>query len=411
MLRRLLIWFTAFLILFSASSAEEAEPSNFSIEEEEEVDIFDLVRIEEEDSVREKKDSDGAYIMTVTCTGDFTIGGDMNHKDIFSPELAKHDGDVNFVMQNVRNLFLDDDLTLINFEGTLTDSRYKPSSKTKDDYIFSISPSYVTVLTDNSVEAVSLDNNHVWDHGDQGMEDTINALESAGVIYSSPLHTGTFDYKGILQVGLLSFNCIDRYGDGFKKERFRKEYTDEFLQHDTFEEAVCSEIAKAKAIYPLVIVSFHWGLEPTKSNPSRGYIPTKNQINLGHLAVEAGADLIVGNHSHRIQPIECYLGKYICYSLGNFCFAGNSKPSDMLSIIFQIRYRVKEDGSISYRDFRIVPIRISSNTKTNDFIPTILEDGSADGASVDAIINVLRSKENSKDLSDPVTDFPLKFQQ
>ena len=238
------------------------------------------------------------------------------------------------------------------------------------------------------------------------MEDTINALESAGVIYSSPLHTGTFDYKGILQVGLLSFNCIDRYGDGFKKERFRKEYTDEFLQHDTFEEAVCSEIAKAKAIYPLVIVSFHWGLEPTKSTPSRGYIPTKNQINLGHLAVEAGADLIVGNHSHRIQPIECYLGKYICYSLGNFCFAGNSKPSDMLSIIFQIRYRVKEDGSISYRDFRIVPIRISSKKDVNNFIPWIFEDG----YERDSVLMVLSSPDNTKNLPYAVTEFPLAFQ-
>lgn len=208
---------------------------------------------------------------------------------------------------------------------------------------------------------------------------------------------------------MLSYNCIDRYGTGFKKDRFKKEYTEEFLQYDTFEDAVCAQIAKAKELYPLVIVSFHWGKEPTKSNPGQGYIPTQNQINLGHLAVEAGADLIIGNHSHRIQPIENYLGKFICYSLGNFCFAGNSKPSDMSSIIFQIRYRVK-DGSVSYKDFRVIPIRISSNNKQNDFIPTVLDVSTTDGAAVDAILNVLTSKENAKDLSDPVTDFPLKFQ-
>jgi hypothetical protein len=81
----------------------------------------------------------------------------------------------------------------------------------------------------------------------------------------------------------------------------------------------------------------------------------------------------------------------------------------MSSIIFQIRYRVK-DGSVSYKDFRVIPIRISSNNKQNDFIPTVLDVSTTDGAAVDAILNVLTSKENAKDLSDPVTDFPLKFQ-
>ena len=81
----------------------------------------------------------------------------------------------------------------------------------------------------------------------------------------------------------------------------------------------------------------------------------------------------------------------------------------MSSIIFQIRYRVK-DGNVSYKDFRIIPIRISSNNKQNDFIPTVLDVSTSDGAAVDAILNVLTSKDNAEDLTDPVTDFPLKFQ-
>ena len=170
------------------------------------------------------------------------------------------------------------------------------------------------------------------------------------------------------------------------------------------EEAVCAEITAAKEQFPLVIVSFHWGKEPTASNPSQGYIPTQNQIKLGRMAVDAGADLIIGTHSHRIQPIEFYNGKFILYSLGNFCFAGNSKPSDMSSIIFQIRYRVKGNSYVAYKDFRIIPIRISSTSKKNNFIPTPLEDGAA----LDAVLNVLKS--NSKNLTYAVTDFPLDFQ-
>lgn len=399
-MRKLTAWFLMIVLCFSCALCVSEEASL----EEMDIDASTLFPAAEDDVSREKKDSDGAYIMTITCTGDFTIGGDMNHKNIFAPELNKHDGDINFVMKNVRNILMEDDLTLVNFEGTLTDSTFKPKSKTKDDFIFSISPSYVSVLTDNGVEAVSLDNNHVRDHGEEGLAETKATLDAAGVIYSTPLDVGIFNYRNLCTIAMVSYNCIDRYGEGFKRDKFAGEYTYDFLQHDTFEEAVCDEIAQLKEIYPLVIVSFHWGKEPTKANPAQGYIPTENQIRLGHLAVDAGADLVIGTHSHRIQPIEKYNGKFICYSLANFCFAGNSKPSDMSSILFQIRYRVKENY-LAYKDFRIIPIRISSTNERNDFVPTPLGDGPA----TDAVLNLLRSRENTKNLSDAVVDFPLNW--
>ena len=351
---------------------------------EDEIDITEFV-VEEEETISEKRDSDGAYIMTITCTGDFTIGKDSHHKDIFSTELKKHGNDINFIFQNIRNLLADDDLTIINFEGTLTNSSYIPPSKTKDDFVFSIDPAFVSVLPDNSIEAVSLENNHVMDHGEEGYNDTKEALRNAGVIYSNSEEIGIYEYKNTLQIAMLSYLCIDRYGKPFKG-------------YNTFEEAVCADIQKAKEYYPLVIVSFHWGIE-------KEYKPTKNQIRLGRMAVDAGADLVIGHHSHRIQPIECYKDKYICYSLGNFCFAGNSKPSDMTSIIFQIQYRVK-DGNISFRGFRVVPIRISSNKDRNDFIPTILEDG----YTLDSVLNnTLKDKNNIRDLEYAVTDIPLEW--
>ena len=376
-------------------------PASASMEVEDDIDITDLVEIVEEEIVRDKKDSDGAFLMTVTCAGDFTIGKDMNHKDIFTPELKKNDGNINFVMQNVKSIFTEDDLTLINFEGTLTESTFKPKSKTKDDFIFSISPSYASVLPDNGVEAVCLDNNHVLDHGEEGLEDTKQALRDAGVIYSTPLETGVFNYRGIIQVAMLSYNCIDRYGTGFKSSKYAGQYTDTFLQHDTFEEAVCAEIEEAKRNYAVVIVSFHWGRE-------KDYAPTQNQIRLGRMAADAGADLVIGHHSHRIQPIEYYNGTLICYSLANFCFAGNSKPSDMSSFMLQARFRVKEDGSASFKDFIIIPFRISSTKSTNNFTPTPFESG----AERDSILNTMRDPVNIKNLPYAVTDLEnhLKFQ-
>ena len=76
-----------------------------------------------------------------------------------------------------------------------------------------------------------------------------------------------------------------------------------------------------------------------------------------------------------MNPIEYYNGVYICYSLGNFCFAGNSKPSDMSSFMFQTRWRIRDD-EITNEGFRIIPIRISSRTDRNDFTPTVF--GGAD---------------------------------
>ncbi len=396
MLKKLTALFAALVFLFAFSSAEEEADSNFGVEDE--VDITELIQAAEEQTDKEQKDSDGAYIMTVTCTGDFTIGDSHHKKKNFYKELTNtHGGDINFIMQNVRDLFLNDDLTILNFEGTLTpDDTPIPKDKKDNQFLFSIDPSYVSVLPENGVEAVSLDNNHVWDYGEEGIYNTKSALSDAGVIYSTPLETGIYDYKGKIQAAMLSWNCIDRYGEGFKKAKFKREYTDEFLQHETFEEAVQAEIRKAKELFPLVIVSFHWGQEKL-------YVPTDNQIRLGRMAVDAGADLVIGHHSHRIQPIEFYEGSLICYSLGNFCFAGNDRPSDMTSIIVQVRFRIKE-GDVSYKDFRVIPIRISSRKDSNNYIPFIFVDEYAR----DSVLNVL--KDNSKNLTYAVTDFPLEFQ-
>lgn len=383
MIRRIFALLLCLMLLIPAVQAEDFD---------DELEITEILEsLPEEQGSKILKDSDGAVIMTITCTGDFTIGGDTFHnKDIFTPELNAHGGDVNFTMSGVRDILTGDDLTIVNFEGTFTDTTYVPSNKQENEFLFSISPSYVNVLTDNGIEAVSLENNHVMDHGEEGFEDTKKTLRDAGVIYSTSDEKGIFTFEGI-QVAMLSYLCIDRYGKPFGG-------------YPTFEEKVAADIAEAKQYYPLVIVSFHWGLEPTSSQPNRGYKPTENQIRLGRLAVDSGADLVVGHHSHRVQPIEYYNGVYICYSLGNFCFAGNKSPKDMTSIMFQIRYRIK-DGNVQYKDFRVIPIRISSKQKVNDFIPTPFKPG----AETDSIFSTMRSSYNTKGLDYAITEFPMEF--
>ena len=367
------------LLLLSGSVSAFAE---YVDEDDEDLLIEDIVETVEENK-QEVLDTDGSAIITITCTGDFTIGKDTGWDkkrsrrksvDNYSKEMQDYGGDLNFSMQNMKGLFQDDDMTLINFEMTLTDSDYVPDNKSRNEFLFSAPPSWVSILPDNGIEAVSLENNHIMDHGEEVYGETQQTLEDAGIVWSNSEHLGVFECKGI-QIAMLSYLCIDRY--------------------DRLWDKVPQDIAAAKALYPLVIVSFHWGNE-------KDYAPTNNQIRMGRLAVDAGADLVIGHHSHRMNPIEQYKGVYICYSLGNFCFSGNTKPSDMSSFVFQTRFRVK-DGACTPRGFRIIPIRISSRTARNDFIPTPYTTGS----NIDSVLTVL--KNNGRKLEYAVADYPLEW--
>ncbi len=374
----------AFLLILSLSPVQADWDDDLLIEEEEEeILLEDILPTEVVASGANAGsgifENDGSILITLTATGDFTIGGDSRKKaDIFNDELERQGGDINFTMKNMRNILLADDLTLVNFEGTLTNSTYVPAGKKDNQFLFSAPPSYVTMLSDNGVEAVALENNHIMDHGDEAYEDTKQALRSVGIVYSNSTEVGVINVKGV-DIAMLTYLCIDRY--------------------ESLWEKVPEDIKAAKEQYPIVICSFHWGNE-------KDYTPTSNQIRMGRLAVDSGADLVLGHHSHRMNPIEEYKGVYICYSLGNFCFSGNSKPSDMLSYVFQTRFRVREGSegrTITNEGFRIIPIRISSRTDRNDFIPTPL----TKSTNIDSVLTTLKA--NGKKLEYAVSSYPLEW--
>lgn len=328
-----------------------------------------------EETVELAEETTGIRTITATFAGDFTIGADCRKStNIYEDEREKQGGDINFPMRNIRDILLEDDLTLVNFEGTLTNSTYIPDNKKENSFLFSAPPEYVSILPDNGIEAVSLENNHVMDHGEEVYLETQQHLTDAGVVWSNAETIGVYTVKGV-EIAMLSYQTFDMY--------------------DTLFTQVPLDVAEAKAKYPLVIVSFHWGAE-------KDYAPNSNQQKMGKMAIDAGADLVVGHHSHRINPIEEYNGKYIVYSLGNFCFAGNTKPDDMSSFLFQIRWRVT-DTDITQEAFRIIPIRISSRTDYNDFAPTVLEKETA----IDGLLSTL--KENGRKLDNPVSEYPLEW--
>ena len=342
-------------------------------------DATDENAIEVQTTLESVYEEDGSILITLTATGDFTVGGDSRKSsNIWYTELKKQGGDPNFAMKNIRDVLMADDLTIINFEGTLTESKTVPANKRDNQFLFSAPPSYVEMLTENGIEAAALENNHVLDHGQAVWDETKEHLSDAGIVWSGDGEVGVIEVKGV-EIAMLSYLCIDRYSELWDK--------------------VPADIAAAKEKYPIVIVSFHWGNE-------KEYSPTSNQVKMGRLAVDAGADLVLGHHSHRIQPIEQYKGVYICYSLGNFCFAGHSNPDDKSSMLFQTRFRIRmgENGQeITNEGFRIIPIRISSRSERNDFVPTPYTSES----SKEAVVNTL--KQNGRKLDYAVSEYPLEW--
>lgn len=277
---------------------------------------------------------------TISAVGDCTFGTDENFAYEGSMP-AKYDevGDFNYFFENVKSVFEEDDLTIVNFEGTLTDS----TTREDKQFAFKADKSYAEILTDGFVEAANLANNHSKDYGEQSYNDTMDALDEAGITNFGYDRVAIKKVKGI-KVGLVgTYVLADGLGVKDSMEKNIQDLKDEGAQ--------------------VIIASFHWGEEKAE-------YPNDVQVELAHAAIDAGADLVLGHHPHVLQGIEQYKGKNIVYSLGNFCFGGNMYPSDMDTMIFQQTFTLKSGKLQEDNVTNIIPCSISSVEDYNNYQPT-----------------------------------------
>lgn len=286
-------------------------------------------------------DEPNTKTINISAVGDLTLGSDLEH-GYYSSFVAKYDnvGNTSYFLENVVPVLSQDDLTIGNFEGTLTYSENR-ADKT---YAFKGYPDFANILVDGSVEAVTLANNHTYDYGDEGYVDTVNNLNAAGITNFDINRNAIYEVDDV-KIGLV----------GLKAWSNSTYYEDLLLKN--------IEDVKTKGA-DIIIVSFHWG------NEGDNY-PTDYQQKLGHLAIDNGADLVLGHHSHVLQGIEHYKGKSIVYSLANFCFGGNRNPKDKDTIIYQHEFVLDENNNIINESENIIPTMISSTPTLNDFKPTI----------------------------------------
>ena len=286
--------------------------------------------------------------LTVSMVGDCTIGTDESF-DIRSNFDAFYivKKDPAYFFKGVSDILAADDLTVINMEGTLTES----TERQDKTYAFKGAPKYTAILNAGSVEAANLANNHSHDYGEQSYTDTIQYLEEAGINTFGYDRTSVLDIKGV-KVGLVGIYVL---ADGMEREQQVRDNI----------QSVIDQGAQA------IIVSFHWGSE--KSN-----YPDETQKALAHIAIDCGADLVVGHHPHVLQGIEQYKGKNIVYSLGNFCFGGNRNPADKDTMIYQQTFTFENGVLVEDNVTNIIPCSVSSVQQYNDFQPTVLEGSEAE---------------------------------
>ena len=313
---------------------------------------------------------------TLTFAGDCTFGSiskNWNNGNHFIQTIGEN---YDYPFENVRDYFENDDFTMINLEGPLTDSSSGAQSKT---FAFRGPTAYTQIMTGSSVEAVTLANNHAEDYGKAGYESTTKVLKEAGITYVEKNKTAMYTTESGLKIGL--------YAGAF----------------DISTSDVKNDIAALRnSGAEIVICAFHWGEEGH-------YRPGDDQQKIAKAAIDAGADIVYGHHPHVLQKIEQYKDGYIFYSLGNFSFGGAALPGDYDTAMLQMDVVRDEKGKVSLGELTIIPCSISSTSKQNNFQPTPLEEGKVydrvlsklDGSFKGANLNVDYSKLDPKPAEKP----------
>lgn len=273
--------------------------------------------------------------------GDVTLGG---YYSAIAKESVK---DLAWSFKNIKEIFDSADLAMINCENAITEANRKVLKK----FNFKMHPEQTEIFRRNKIGLVTIANNHVYDYGKEGLLDTIVNLDKYGIEHvgaGANLEQARVPVEKIINGKKLFFLAYGNYSPATATLPGVVYRNPAYVTEDI-------RRAKAKGA-DLVIVNFHWGAELSPH-------PTKSDQSLAHLAIDNGADIIIGHHPHVIQPVEIYKNKIIAYSLGNFIFGGNSSgPREGMLI----KVKIGSDNALSYEK-----IILSINPKFNRYQPTI----------------------------------------
>ena len=250
----------------------------------------------------------GADGIVITCVGDIMLAGSA------SSTLARTGYDHPFA-KTARELHRGD-IAVGNLEAPLTERGSEYRDKT---YRFRANPIAAAALKRAGFSVLTLANNHMMDYGDEGLRDTLATLSRHGIAHAGAGLSLADARRATVVVARGTRVAFLAYSLTFPAEFYagpnRPGTAPGYAPH------VREDIRRAKAESDYVVVSFHWGAE-------RAEFPKQYQMETARLAIDAGADAVIGHHPHVLQGIEFYRGKPILYSLGNFAFGSRSTAAD-----------------------------------------------------------------------------------
>lgn len=310
----------------------------------------DVIQKETEDNSLKSEEAE----LEETGTGDTTIifAGDVLLSD-YVLENYKNQGIGGVVNDTLLSQLQSADITVVNEEFPFGTTGTKAEDK---QFTFRVNPSYITVLQEMGVDAVTLANNHVLDFGEEALLETMETLDSAGILYAGAgdsverakqvqkmeVNGKTYGMLAASRVIPVTSWNVENHTLGV------------FCTYDAT--ALVKEIQQAKKKCDYLAVYVHWGVE-------RNNQPEDYQRNLAKQYIDAGADVVIGSHPHVLQGIEFYQGKPIFYSLGNFIF------NQSIDKTMAVKLEIPEEGEPM---IRLLPAS-AQNARTG-----ILEDTGAE---------------------------------
>ncbi|MBI2029243.1 CapA family protein [Candidatus Gottesmanbacteria bacterium] len=207
--------------------------------------------------------------------------------------------DFTYPFLNTADFLKSADLTIINLEAPLVTG----CPVTDSGMVFCGDPRFIEGLKFSGIDVASLANNHAGNYGKEGVDETVSILNGSGIETTGIHNIAYKDVKGV-KFAFLGYNGVSPFPDylsSIDKEKIQQ------------------EVSEAKKNADIVVVIYHWSAEYSPF-PVADSVAPFDPVEIAHLTVDSGADLVVGNHPHWVQGYENYKGKMIFYALGNFVF-------------------------------------------------------------------------------------------
>lgn len=246
----------------------------------------------------------------------------------------------------VKNIFIDKDILFGNLETVLSES----GQEIQKAVLLHSKPDKVRYLKDAGFDVLNIANNHIMDLGSEGFNETLNVLNQNELLFVGAVNKKFKQHYCIMNKNGISFGFLGYYEYGGN-------FSDDIFLNKIDKDVIAADIEYLKEKCDIIVVSLHWGIENV-------FYPSPDQINLARNLIDAGANLILGHHSHVVQGIEKYKNGLIAYSLGNFQFFQTDRERTRNSICLSIE--INKNGIDNYK---IIPVKINES-----FVPCMMHD-------------------------------------